>query len=133
MLQGAIATADDAPEASRLRTAAATIAVSAPVSAAWAPALVALAEGGETALVGTLLRTLGPRLVPLIVSHARDGGPRVRSLIIEFASAEAIPPSLLFGALRDPHALVRAAACRALGPLQLAESVAPLVELLGRL
>jgi len=130
MLGEAIATADDAPEASRLRIAAATVAAGAPVDAAWAPALVALAEGGQAALVGTLLRMPGPRLVPLIVSHSRDGSPRVRSLIVEFASAEVIPPPLLFGALRDPHALVRAAACRALGPLQLAESVAPLVELL---
>ena len=128
MVQGAVATVDDAPGPSRLRVAAATIAVSAPVAAAWAPALVVLAEA--TDLVGILLRMPGPRLVPLIVSHLRDGGPRVRALIVEFTSTEVIPPRLLLGALRDSHALVRAAACRALGPLQLAESVAPLVELL---
>jgi HEAT repeat protein len=68
--------------------------------------------------------------MPLVSSQLRDGGPRIRSILLEFASAEVNTPSTLFDALRDPHALVRAAACRALGPLQLAESVAPLVELL---
>jgi HEAT repeat protein len=37
---------------------------------------------------------------------------------------------VLLDALRDPDALVRSAACRSLGPLQLAESVIPLVDLL---
>ena len=88
MLQGAIATTDDAPEPARLRAAAATIAVGAPVAAAWAPALVALAAGGENALVAALLRLPGSRLMPLVASQLRDGGPRVRSILLEFASAE---------------------------------------------
>ena len=82
--QGAIATADDAtPRLSRLRTAAATIAV----ECAGQRRLGTGAGGrwrtrGETALVADPAPpAAAQRLVPLVASHSRDGGPRVRSLI----------------------------------------------------
>jgi len=130
MLQGCISATDDAPDPSRLRTAAATLVVGAPVGAAWAPALAALAAQGETDRIAALLRVRGAQVNALVAAQYREGGPRARSILVEFASHDAITPSMRLEALRDPHALVRAAGCRALGSLQLAESVAPLVQLL---
>ena len=83
-------------------------------------------QGARPPSSRTLLRLPGPRLVPLVASHyARRGSPRPLHPASSSPQPRSFTPSLLFDALRDPHALVRAAACRALGPLQLAESVAP--------
>jgi HEAT repeat protein len=129
-LQGALLAAGDARGTSGLRVAAATIAVGAPVAAAWGSALVALSAEGKDSLIAALLRARGRELGPLVALMHREGEPRIRSILVEFSPPEAITPGQLLQSLRDPHALVRAAACRALGPLGMVELVPALVELL---
>ena len=132
MLDGALGSRPAAEGATHLRVAAATIAVAAPVSSLWTPALSALADSDEAGVLRALLQSRQASVGTLAAHCLGDGGVAARAALLEFGTAAMVSPGMLLDALHDAHDVIRLAACRALGPLHAPEAVAPLIELLVR-